>query len=107
MSAVEPHDMSGKSKERHMIRLGKTTPAAGATAQPRRSQATLADLYQLYAQATRNPGQTAYLTWYSHSGDYSLGVIADVKSGANWRLSFKGKIETRVLWTLNTNSVDQ
>ena len=90
-----------------MIRLGKTPQMSGVTAQPRKSQATLADLYQLYAQATRNPGQSAYLTWYTMQGDYSLGVIATVKSGAIWRLTFKGKIETTVLWTLTTNSVDQ
>ena len=90
-----------------MIRIGRTPQNVGGAAQTRRSQATLADLYQLFAQASRNPGQSTNLVWYTLNGDYSLTVLADIKRGSVWRLSFRGKIESTVLWTVTTNDVAQ
>lgn len=90
-----------------MIRIGKTPQNVGGATQTRKSQVTLADLYQLYAQASRTPGQSSSMVWYSLSGDYTLTVITDVKSGAMWRLSLRTKFEQNILFTVNTNDVPQ
>ena len=89
-----------------MLRIGKTQASPGTT-QQNRSQVTLGDLYQLYAQATRNPGQTVQLVWYTLSGDYTITAKSDPKLGAIWQFFHKGKNDSGCKWTLTTANVPE
>lgn len=89
-----------------MLRIGKS-PLNPSTTQQNRSQVTLGDLYQLYSQATRSPGQTVQLVWYTLSGDYTITAKSDPKVGAIWQLLQKGKHEAICRWTLTTANLPE
>lgn len=84
-----------------MLSIGKH-PQITTAGQPRRTQISIGDLYQLYAQIARTPGQSARLTWYTLSGDYCISVTDDQKQGVVWQLWRRSNGVNNSMWTQTT-----
>lgn len=88
-----------------MLKIGRASSQNAASVMPAMSQPTLGDLYQLYAQASRQVGQSVQATWYARASEYVLSVTTDIKLGAIWQLSTKSHTGATCLWSLTTNNV--
>lgn len=90
-----------------MLKIGKGPQVQAPTFQPRKTQVTLTDLYQLCAQVSRCPEQPAQLVWNSAQGDFTIVAKADAKLGAIWQLIQKTRFESITLWTISTGNVPE